>query len=140
MQHCCLSCTAEERQGSTSVRQGTDAAVSVQREEAHRREEVRGSVEVTPIQQETGLDGPEQTLESGDPPVVLRASSSHLPGEEGRTVERQPCAVLSGGEQPVHLLKVGARGYCRKSPRVTQVNAVAVAAGCCHSGLCIFPL
>lgn len=56
-----------------------------------------------------GLNGSEETQRRRNPPVVLGASSPDLPQEEGRRVERQPCAVVSGGEQLVKLIKVGAQ-------------------------------
>ena len=56
-----------------------------------------------------GLNGSEQTQRRRDPSVVLGVLSPDLPQEEGRRVERQPCAVVSGEEQPVNLIKVGAQ-------------------------------
>ena len=107
MQHCCSSYTAEERQGPTSIRQTDIAAMSMHKEIACHWEEVQGSVEMT--QMAKGLNGSEQTHRRRDPSVVLGALSPDLPQEEGRRVGQQPCAVVSGEEQPVNLIKVGAQ-------------------------------
>ena len=107
MQHCCSSYTAEERQGPTSIRQTDIAAMSMHKEIACHWEEVQGSVEMT--QMAKGLNGSEQTQRRRDPSVVLGVLSPDLPQEEGRRVGQQPCAVVSGEEQPVNLIKVGAQ-------------------------------
>lgn len=107
MQYWCLSCAAEESQGHTSVKQPSDAAVSLHQKGTCCKGYVQGGAEMTQMQQEMRLHGSEQTLERRIHPVVSGASLSAVPVEEGRTVEPQPHAVLSGGEQPVDLIKVG---------------------------------
>lgn len=109
MQDCFFSCSDEGRQGLAAVKQVNDVAVSLHREGARHEEEV--SEEAAPVQQQVRLDGSEQLLERGDQLVASGSMSSELPGEEDRTEERQPCAVLSGVEQPVDVEEVSAHSY-----------------------------
>ena len=110
MQHCCLSYTAEERQAPSSVKQASNIAVSLNQGGTHCRGEVRGGAKMSQMQQEMALHRYEQTLERGHHSAASGASSSHVQGEEGRTVEWQPHAVLSGGEHPVDLVRVSEHG------------------------------
>ena len=114
MQGCFLSHSDEGRPSLTAVKEVHDVAVSLHREGAHCGEEVQVSEEVTPVQLQAQLGGLEQSLERGQLAVASGSGSSlssDVPEEEDKTEERQPCAVLSGAEQPVLAEKVRAHSY-----------------------------